>query len=96
MRGLCVSSIAVVRTRRKDSTPFVILREELALRPGIAVFERFFDPSKDTEVTVNGDNVTKYPKLDDFVTYEIKVKRFETDKEGHMIIKDGLAKQIKE
>ena len=44
---------------------FVIARHELALQPGLAVWEAFHDP-KDGKVKLDGENVVAFPKLAEF------------------------------
>jgi hypothetical protein len=70
-------SSAAKAHRRKDGTGvFVIVRHELALQPGLAVWEAFHDP-KDGHVKLDGENVVALPKLVEFEQVTLKVLRWE-------------------
>jgi hypothetical protein len=74
--------------KRKDGTGmFVIVRNEIALQPGMAVWEAFHDP-KDGKVKLDGENVIEFPKLTDFQQATLKVLRWE-EKDKRFIIKDA-------
>ncbi len=89
VRGVVVSSMARIGERRDDSGRYVNVRHEIALQPGIAVLDQYFDPERDSEVQVKGMDVVRYPKLPEFQTvllkalwYDVRndtltVKRFE-------------------
>ena len=64
--------------RRKDNTgSYVVVAHELAVRPGIVVWTEWYDPAKDLEVKVEGDNVVSYPKPKEFAPIVLKVERIE-------------------
>ncbi len=76
VRGVVISNTA--RTfKRKDGTGLgVKVLTELALQPGVATYERFFDPGKDPEVKLQGEEVVSFPKLRDFETLTLRVERY--------------------
>ena len=76
VRGVVISNTA--RTfKRKDGTGLgVKVLTELALQPGVATYERFFDPAKDPEVKVQGEEVISFPKLPDFSSLTLRVERY--------------------
>ncbi len=39
-------------------------------------YERFFDPGKDPEVKLQGEEVVSFPKLRDFETLTLRVERY--------------------
>lgn len=94
VRGYCISSTAVCRERKDGSGRFVVVRDEFALKPGMAVMETMYDPAKDLEISLEGDRVTKFPKLEDFKLYEIKVDQFKSSSEGNMIIRKGIPGRV--
>lgn len=73
---------------RKDGTTWVRVRNELALQPGLAVFEQYFDPEKDKEVKVLNEKVREYPKLEEFKPVTLKVLRYKIYND-QLIIKDA-------
>ena len=77
-----------VSVKRKDGTGvFVIVRNEIALQPGLATWEAFHDP-KDGKVKLDGENVIQFPKLPDFQQVTLKVLRWE-EKDKRFVIKDA-------
>lgn len=74
IRGVVISNSARKITK-KDGNVLALVKHELALQPGIAVLERFLDPKENTEITIEGDTVTKYPKLKDFEPVAVKVTK---------------------
>lgn len=93
VRGVCVSSTATAGKRKDGSGMFVIAREEFALQPGVAILSKYYEGT-DPRVAINGDRVTKYPKLTEFKTYELKVNRFKTNHEGQLVISDAEIKEV--
>ena len=65
VRAVVMSSTAKVLKRKDGTGMFVIARHELALQPGLAVWEAFHDP-KDGKVKLDGENVIEFPKLPEF------------------------------
>ena len=81
-------SSAAKAHRRKDGTGvFVIVRDELALQPGLAVWEAFHDP-KDGHVKLDGENVIAFPKLVEFQQVTLKVLRWE-ERDKRLVIKEA-------
>jgi len=87
VRGVVMSSTAKALKRKDGTGVFVIARHELALQPGLAVWEAFHDP-KDGKVKVDGETVTEFPKLTDFQQVTLKVLRWE-EKDKRFVIKDA-------
>ena len=87
VRGVVMSSTAKALKRKDGTGMFVVARHELALQPGLAVWEAFHDP-KDGKVKLDGENVIEFPKLKDFDQVTLKVLRWE-EKDKRFIIKDA-------
>jgi len=87
VRGVVMSSTAKALNRKDGTGAFVIARHELALQPGLAVWEAFHDP-KDGKVKLDGEIVTQFPKLKDFDQVTLKVLRWE-EKDKRFIIKEA-------
>jgi hypothetical protein len=87
VRGVVMSSVAKALKRKDGTGVFVVARHELALQPGLAVWEAFHDP-KDGKVKLDGDNVIEFPKLKDFDQVTLKVLRWE-EKDKRFIIRDA-------
>ena len=87
VRGVVMSSTAKVHKRKDGSGVFVIVRNELALQPGLAVWEGFHDP-KDGKVKVDGETVVSYAKLPEFQQITLKVTRWE-ERDKRLVIKDA-------
>lgn len=87
VRGIVMSSVAKVLKRKDGTGVFVIVRNEIALQPGLALWEAFHDP-KDGKVKLDGENVIEFPKLPDFQQVTLKVLRWE-EKDKRFVIKDA-------
>ena len=87
VRGVVMSCAAKVHKRKDGSGMFVIVRHELALQPGLAVWEAFHDP-KDGKVKIEGDIVTVFPKVPDFQQVTVKVIRWE-ERDKRLVIREG-------
>ena len=87
VRGVVMSSTAKAHKRKDGTGVFVIVRHELALQPGLAVWEAFHDP-KDGQVKLDGENVVAFPKLTDFQQVTLKVLRWE-ERDKRLNIKDA-------
>lgn len=85
--GVVMSSAAKAHKRKDGSGVFVIVKHELALQPGLAVWEAFHDP-KDGKVKVDGESVVTYPKLPDFQQVTLKVIRWE-ERDKRLVIKEA-------
>jgi hypothetical protein len=87
VRGIVMSSVAKALKRKDGTGVFVIVRNEIALQPGLALWEAFHDP-KDGKVKLDGENVIEFPKLPDFQQVTLKVLRWE-EKDKRFVIKDA-------
>jgi hypothetical protein len=87
VRGVVMSSTAKAHKRKDGTGVFVIARHELALQPGLAVWESFHDP-KDGKVKLDGENVVEFPKLPEFQQVTLKVLRWE-ERDKRLVIKDA-------
>ena len=87
VRGVVMSSVAKVLKRKDGTGVFVIVRNEIALQPGLATWEAFHDP-KDGKVKLDGEKVIEFPKLPDFQQVTLKVLRWE-EKDKRFVIKDA-------
>jgi hypothetical protein len=87
VRGVVMSSTAKAHKRKDGSGVFVIVRHEIALQPGLAVWEAFHDP-KDGKVKLDGENVVTFPKLPEFQQVTLKVLRWE-ERDKRLVIKDA-------
>lgn len=57
---------------------FVIVTYELALQPGLAIYERFLDP-KDGEITLKGEQLVDFPQLPETQPVTLLAKKFHVD-----------------
>jgi hypothetical protein len=87
VRGIVMSSVAKALKRKDGTGAFVVARHEIALQPGMAVWEAFHDP-KDGKVKLDGENVIEFPKLPEFKPVTLKVLRWE-EKDKRFIIKEA-------
>src|SRR6478736_1755937 len=74
--GVVMSSTARAFNRKDGSGKVICVRHELALQPGLAVWEEYPE-LKDGKVKLDGDNVVEFPKLPEFQQITIKVIRWE-------------------
>ena len=88
--GVIVSNRAKAFQRKDGSGVSVVVEHEIALQPGVAVWQRCFDPKKDAGIRVEGENVTEFPKLKEFQPVKIRAAKIRTDEHsGQVIIKGG-------
>ena len=87
VRGVVMSSTAKALKRKDGSGMIVIVRHEIALQPGLAVWEAFHD-LKDGKVKLDGENVVAFPKLPEFQQVTLKVLRWE-ERDKRLVIKDA-------
>lgn len=87
VRGIVMSSVAKALKRKDGTGVFVIVRNEIALQPGLALWEAFHDP-KDGKVKLDGENVIQFPKLPDFQQVTLKVLRWE-EKDKRFVIREA-------
>ena len=87
VRGVVVSSSARVFNRKDGSGKVVCVRHEIALQPGLAVFEEYPE-LKDGKVKLDGDKVVEFPKLPEFQQITLKVLRWE-ERDKRLVIKEA-------
>ncbi len=87
VRGIVMSSTAKVFNRKDGSGKLVCVRHELALQPGLVVFEEYPD-LKDGKVKLDGENVVEFPKLPEMQQVTLRVLRWE-ERDKRMIIKEA-------
>lgn len=85
VRGVVVSSSARVFNRKDGSGKFVCVRHEVALDPGLAVYEEYPDPAGG-QVKLEGDSVVAFPTLPKLETVTLKVLGWK-EQNGQMVIK---------
>jgi hypothetical protein len=86
VRGVVISN-RVDAFKRKDGSGLVIkVTHEIALQPGVVIWERYFDPKKDFDVVrLDGDKVTTYPSLPEFQVVTLRAERFKSDGDKFII-----------
>jgi hypothetical protein len=87
VRGVVMSSTAKAFNRKDGTGKVVCIRHELALQPGMAVFEEYPD-LKDGKVKLDGDNVVEFHKLPEFQQVTLKVLRWE-ERDKRLVIKEA-------
>jgi len=87
VRGIVMSSTAKVFNRKDGSGKVVCVRHEIALQPGLAVFEEYPDLKAGT-VKFEGDKVSEFPKLPEMQAVTLKVLRWE-ERDKRMVIKEA-------
>lgn len=88
IRGVVMSSTAKAFNRKDGSGRVACVRHELALQPGMAVWEEYHDP-KDGKVKLEGENVVEFPKLVELQQVLLKVMRWE-ERDKRLIIKEAM------
>ncbi len=79
VRGVVISNRANAFRRKDGSGILVKVQHEIALQPGVAIWERYFTPGTDLEVTLDGTNVIRFPTMDEFKPVSLRVERFKMD-----------------
>ena len=87
VRGVVMSSTARAFNRKDGTGKVVCVRHELALQPGLAVFEEYPE-LKDGKVKLDGDKVVEFHKLPEFQQVTLKVLRWE-ERDKRLVIKDA-------
>ena len=87
VRGVVMSSTAKAFNRKDGTGKVVCVRHELALQPGLAVFEEYPE-LKDGKVKLDGDNVVEFHKLPEFQQITLKVLRWE-ERDKRLVIKEA-------
>jgi hypothetical protein len=88
VRGIVMSSTAKAFNRKDGSGKVICIRHELALQPGLAVYEEYPE-LKDGKVKLDGDNVIEFHKLPELQQVTLKVLRWE-ERDKRLIIKEAL------
>jgi hypothetical protein len=86
LNGLFVRGV-VMFNRKDGSGKVVCIRHELALQPGMAVYEEYPD-LKDGKVKLDGDNVIEFHKLPEMQQVTLKVLRWE-ERDKRLVIKEA-------
>jgi hypothetical protein len=86
VRGVVMSSTAKAFNRKDGSGKVICIRHELALQPGLAVFEEYPEPGK---VKLEGDNVIEFHKLPEMQQVTLKVLRW-AEQDKRMVIKEAI------
>lgn len=87
VRGVVMSSTAKAFNRKDGTGKVICVRHEIALQPGMAVFEEYPE-LKDGKVKLDGDNVIEFPKLPEFQQITLKVLRWE-ERDKRLVIKEA-------
>jgi len=85
--GVVMSSTAKAFNRKDGSGKVICVRHELALQPGLAVWEEYPE-LKDGKVKLDGDNVVEFPKLPEFQQITLKVIRWD-ERDKRLVIKEA-------
>lgn len=85
--GVAMSSTAKAFNRKDGSGKVICIRHELALQPGLAVWEEYPE-LKDGKVKLDGDNVVEFPKLPEFQQITLKVIRWD-ERDKRLVIKEA-------
>jgi hypothetical protein len=72
VQGIIVSNRAKAFQRKDGSGISVVVEHEIALQPGVAIWQRYFDPKKDSFVKVEGETVVDFPKLKEFQPVKVR------------------------
>ena len=87
VRGVVVSSTARAFNRKDGSGKIICVRHELALQPGLGVYEEYPE-LKDGKVKLDGDKVVEFPKLPEMQQVTLKVLRWE-ERDKQLVIKEA-------
>jgi hypothetical protein len=81
LHGVVISNSARVITRKDKSGQFVSVTHEIALQPGVAVYQKTYNLG-DAGIKVIDEKVTEFPKLKEFQPISLKLNRYkgESDK----------------
>ncbi len=84
IKGVVISSKAQKITK-KDGGVLAIVKHEISTDPGVVVLQEFLDPKVDLHVKIEGDEVSTFPKLEQFKSVTVKAESIE-DKRGHATV----------
>jgi len=79
VRGVVISNRANAFRRKDGSGMLVKVSHEIALQPGVAIWERYFSPGTDLDVVLDGQTVIKFPTMEEFKPVSLRVERFKMD-----------------
>lgn len=85
--GVVMSSTANAFNRKDGSGKVICIRHEIALQPGMAVFEEYPE-LKDGKVKLDGDKVVEFPKMPEFEQVTLKVLRW-AERDKRLVIKEA-------
>lgn len=85
--GVVMSSTANAFNRKDGSGKVICVRHEIALQPGMAVFEEYPE-LKDGKVKLDGEKVVEFPKLPEFEQVTLKVLRW-GERDKRLVIKEA-------
>ena len=88
VRGVVLSSTAKMFKRKDGSGNCVCVRHEIALQPGLAVWEEYPDVNSD-KVKIEGDQVVDFPRLPALKPIELKVIRWQ-ERDKFLLIREAL------
>jgi hypothetical protein len=90
VRGVVISNRANAFKRKDGSGTLVKVTHEIALQPGVALWERYFTPGVDLDVVVDGaGKVVKFPELPEFKAVSLRVERFKADGDK-LVVSQGV------
>ncbi len=84
--GVVISNTARIFKRKDGTGVGVLVRHEIALQPGIAVWERFMDPKIDAGVRVEGESAVEFPRLKEFAQVLIRAVRTRIDEHTKQLV----------
>ena len=87
VRGVVMSSTAKAFNRKDGSGRVACVRHELALQPGMAVWEEYHDP-KEGKVKLDGETVIEFARLPELQQVTLKVLRWE-ERDKRLVIKEA-------
>lgn len=87
VRGVVVSSSAKVFNKKDGTGKFVCIRHEIALQPGLAMYE-VYPPIDGKSVRLDGDLVVEFPRLPELQAITLRVLRWEERNKG-LVIKEA-------
>ena len=87
VRGVVVSSSAKVFNRKDGSGKIVCVRHEIALQPGLVMYE-VYPPIDGKTVRLDGESVVDFPRLPELQPITLRVLRWDERNKG-LVIKEA-------
>lgn len=88
MKGVAIWPDGQLRKKKDTGEPFVIVRQEIAIQPGVITYERFINPMEEPGVvTINGDKLTGFPSFEQMQPIFLRVDGFRCTSEGKLSFK---------